>query len=117
MTAYGRDVDVPESLLSYDRATRRLRLAGGSRQHAAVRDALADVHALLKAEPRSTNTHIADTLRRETEHTRADIRAAVKAGLRDGSIITEKGPKHSTLHSLSSEYDADDHARKDEPLW
>src|SRR5262249_17761281 len=40
IAAYGRDVDVPEQQLSYDRTTRRLTIAGGSRRHVRTEGAL-----------------------------------------------------------------------------
>jgi DNA polymerase-1 len=98
VTAFGRDVDVAESRLTYDPTTRHLELVGGSRKDVATRAALGDVLVLLAAEPGLSGRQIEDKLGESTEHTRGGIRAAVKAGVRDRSIRTESGPRGAVLH-------------------
>jgi hypothetical protein len=99
ISAYGRDVDVPESQLSYDRATRHLTMVGGSRKDAAVLAALDDVLAALATESRQSGRRLEELLA-DGDHTRACVRAAIKEGIRTGQIQAEPGPRRSTLHSL-----------------
>jgi hypothetical protein len=47
LPAYGRDVDVPQSQLGYDHATRRLSIVGGSRRDRKINEALLAVIELL----------------------------------------------------------------------
>src|SRR5439155_26027575 len=97
ITAYGRDVDVPECALSYDAATRRLTLAGGSRRDAGVEEALTDVISLLRivgepASGRRLKSGLADS-----DHSRRLIEAALKLGVKTGRLVVEDGPRHSRL--------------------
>jgi len=48
ITAYGRDVNIPESRLSFDAETRRLMIAGGSRQDNKLERPLAKVLDVLR---------------------------------------------------------------------
>jgi AAA domain len=102
ISAYGRDVDIEESLLTYDRTTRRLAIRGGSRREAAARAALTDVLGLLDntEEPMSGNR--IETALVGTDHAQKAIRAALKLGIRDGSITTSPGAKNAILHTSSS---------------
>jgi hypothetical protein len=96
ISAYGRDVEVAEAMLGYDAASRRLTLAGGSRRDAAVRAALVDVLKVLdESTDKLSGRQIED---RVDAHSRQAVRGAIKAGITEGSILTEPGPKRSTLH-------------------
>ena len=99
LSAYGRDVDVAESALTYDRVTRRLTIGGGSRRDAAARDALGAILELLADSPRLSGRAIEDRIVASTEHPRASVRAGLKAGVRDGWVTTEQGPHRAVLHS------------------
>lgn len=103
ISAYGRDVEIPESLLAYDHVTRRLTLTGGSRKHAEARAALEVVldHLDGADAPQSGNA-IETALLAETEHNRGAIREGLRLGITDGTIMVEKGPRNARLHSLSS---------------
>lgn len=98
ISAYGRDVDVAESQLQFDSATRRLTLLGGSRKGAAERAALTVVLEVLDREPGISGRAIEDALS-GTEHSRSEIRAGLKLGIREGWIKTERGPRGAILHS------------------
>ena len=98
LSAYGRDVEAAESLLSFDPATRRLSLAGGTRKDAKARAALVDVLDLLAKAPGLSGRQIEEQLMESTHHVRNAIRAAVKAGIRDRSIDTARGDRRSTRH-------------------
>lgn len=99
ISAYGRDVDIPETQLAYDTATRHLTLAGGSRKDASARVALPAILAVLDeaSEPLSGRNIEAELT--ETEHSRQAIRQALALGIRLGMIKTKPGPRRSTLHS------------------
>ena len=102
LSAYGRDVDVAESQLGYDAATRRLTLIGGSRSGAAARAALADVVTRLDDVGEASTNEVEQTLLAETSHRRAAIRAALKIGTAEG-VLTETPGKHNAhLYSVSS---------------
>jgi AAA domain len=98
-TAYGRDVDTPESQLAYDPSTRSLSLVGGNRRDAGHRDALAAVlDAIGEAElsGRQIKTALA-----ESEHPRSAIEGAIKLGIRTGAITVSIGARNSRLHRVS----------------
>jgi hypothetical protein len=99
LTAYGRDVDVPESQLLYDPVTRRLTIEDGSRRDAVARDALDDVIAFLghATEPQ-TGRAVKKGLE-DTEHARQALEAALKLGAKTGKIKAESGPRNSRLYS------------------
>jgi len=96
ISAYGRDVDVPESQLLYDPATRHLRIAGGSRRDAVARELLPEVLAAIDGAALSMRA-IEQALV-EAGQARDQIRAAVKYGVRTGAISTEPGPRRAILH-------------------
>ena len=99
LSAFGRDVDVPESRLDYDPACRWLTFAGGSRseqQTAAARAALAE---FLSGNPESSYRAIEQAL--AGDHVQRAIRAAVKAAVADGDVLTRGGPRNATLHWLA----------------
>lgn len=98
LSAYGRDVDQPETGLAFDTATRHLSISGGSRKDSAAREALADVLALLDREPQLSFRAIERGMA-ESDHSRDAVRAAIKIGIREGAIVTEGGPRNSILHT------------------
>lgn len=101
ITAFGRDVDVRECSLSYDEATRRLTLSGGSRHDHRTHEALAALVAHLETcgDPQSGRAIIA-AFADDERHPRKVIRDALDLGIRDGLIATMPGPKRATLHAL-----------------
>lgn len=101
MSAYGRDVDVPESQLSYDPQTRHLTLVGGSRKDASVRGALDDVLTLVEEQPRLSGRAIERELA-DSGHTQKEIRGALKLGVRERSLEVEHGPRNARLYVSAS---------------
>ncbi len=104
LTAYGRDVDVPESLLAYDPATRRLSVAGGTRSDRKAGAASADVVASMAdyGEPlsgRAIEQRLADT-----EHPQKSVRAAVRRLVEAGQVEKQPRPGRGGgfLYSLSA---------------
>ena len=98
-TAYGRDVSVEEQQLGYDALTRRLTVVGGSRRAVKVDDALPDVIAFIREQkdPPSGNA-IVNGL--GNDHAKNVVKAAIKAGIAQGRIVTMDGPRKSKLHSV-----------------
>ena len=100
LTAYGRDVDVEESKLEYDGATRRLAIAGGSRRDAKADKALDDVRAVLRKADKALSGRAIEAELAETDHSRATIRRALRLATRNGEIVTESGARGARLHRL-----------------
>ena len=101
LTAYGRDVDMDERQLDYNAATRRLTIAGGSRQDTAKEAALAVVVAVLdEADEALSQRGLLQRVRADTGALPRDrIRAAILHGVATGQIHAEAGPGKAVLHS------------------
>ena len=101
IAAYGRDVDVPESQLAYDRVSRRLSISGGSRGHARVVAALEAVCEALRTSPEPlTGRGVVEALD-GSGHARDTIYVALSTGVRDGRLIAGTGPKRSKQYRVS----------------
>lgn len=98
MSAYGRDVDVPESQLEYDPATRRLTIAGGSRRDAGTRSALDAVLGLFSNSRERLSVRAIQAALEQSGHPRDQIRLAIKAGVTTGEITTTAGARGAILH-------------------
>lgn len=98
LSAYGRDVDVKESALQFDPATRRLRMGTSSRKDAKYDRALTDITEWLAANPGSSKRQIEAGLLHASEHTRPTLREALKRGVRDGWITAVPGGRGAVLH-------------------
>lgn len=95
--AYGRDVDQPEALLTYDHDTRSLAVVGGSRKDTAIDEVLPDVLGYLRllvngASQRQVETALGAVHKREL------IRKALRRGESTGWIKTAPGPRNAILH-------------------
>lgn len=100
ITAYGRDVDVPESRLVYDGFTRRLTIEDGSRRDEKTREALAAVLDALAAGGQLSGRAVKQALE-DSEHPRDAIDAALRLGVRQGVISKQDGPRNSKLYQRS----------------
>ena len=98
LSAFGRDVDVPESRLDYDPVTRALRIAGGSRSSQKIQAAVLDVVKTVDAEPGINSRALETALVDSGGHTQAIVRQAVRSALREGFIVRKPGPNRSKLH-------------------
>lgn len=95
-SAYGRDVDVAESALDYDPATRRLTLSGGSRKDAAgegIRDA---VVAYLRTNPGSSGRQVELFSGSPQKKTRAALKQLVAE-----KLVTEVVHSGGMLYSVA----------------
>ena len=101
IAAYGRDVDIAESLLHYEPSTRRLTLAGGSRRDAAACKVLEAVEDVLAGAERPLSGH--DIKRAlEGEHSKGAVDEALKHGRGFGGPLTvTDGPRKAKLYSLT----------------
>jgi len=103
IAAYGRDVNIRESRLTYDPATRRLTFGEGSRRDAVTRAALEDVLAALTTAPEPLSMRRIEEACAGRGHSRRAITAAIGAGIRKQAIVVEPGPKRAMLHRLPSQ--------------
>lgn len=98
ISAYGRDVEIPESRLAYDSLTRRLSIAGGSRQAVRAEQALsAIVEAVTAADEPLSGRQLENALA-DSDHTRSSIRAALALGVRERRLSAADGPRNSRLY-------------------
>jgi hypothetical protein len=97
ITAYGRDVDVPESQLVYDAPTRHLTIEDGSRREAAAGEALADVLDLLARTGTSLSGRAIKDALRDSERPRDTIEAALKFGERTSQLSVESGARNASF--------------------
>jgi hypothetical protein len=102
VSAFGRDVDQPESQLVFDETNRHLSLVGGNRREVAARSALNAVLVLVDEEPRLSGNEIEKRLGGATDHTQKAIREALKVGLRERLLVFEKGRHNARLYLSSS---------------
>jgi hypothetical protein len=98
LSAFGRDVDVPESRLEFDPATRALRIAGGSRAAQKTAAAVADLIEAVRAEPGINYRGLESALSGNGGHTQGAVRAGIRAAVKDGLIIQQEGPRRAKLH-------------------
>jgi len=96
-TAYGRDVDQPETLLAYDPDTRRLTAAGGSRAEVRRQGVMDAIRGFLAENPRSSKNAIETGV----EYRRDSVRDALRELVRSGEVACEKTGQ-SFLHTLTS---------------
>jgi len=102
ISAYGRDVDIPEAQLRYDSSTRRLTLIGGSRRDAKVREALPVVLAAIDDAEVPPGVRELERACGSTDHPRDRIRAAIRLGIEERAIETQKGKGGKVLHFRAS---------------
>jgi hypothetical protein len=97
ISAYGRDVDVPEAQLGYDPATRALTIVGGSRRDVKAEAALVGVLQLLKATGAPmVGGDIAKDAALLVAHGRDVIRRALKLGVKNMQLTETSGPTNNT---------------------
>ena len=102
LTAFGRDVEQPEQRLDYDRLTRRLTVAGGSRRDAKQEGALDAVLDVLGAHTGPMTGRAIKAALLESEHSRDTLDAALGFGVRTLTLKVEAGPRASKLYTAVS---------------
>ncbi|WP_066360298.1 AAA family ATPase [Herbidospora mongoliensis] len=96
-SAYGRDVEIPESLLAFDPVSRRLEIAGGSRKDEKDDRVLEEILDYLTLTPGASGRQITEAFT-ESPHGRDGVRAALARGVKSKAIRTGLGPRRATLH-------------------
>jgi hypothetical protein len=88
-SALGRDVAVPEGLLEYDTATRRLTLAGGNREDAALRAAMPLIATILTAAGPGVlcKSEVETRLKKDHNIPQAIARQALKKAIDDDHTV------------------------------
>lgn len=88
-SALGRDVAVPEGLLEYDTATRRLTLAGGNREDAALRTAMPLIATILTAAGPGVlcKSEVETRLKKDHNIPQAIARQALKKAIDDDHTV------------------------------
>ncbi len=102
LSAYGRDVDVPEGRLSYDETTRRLTYAEGNRREASVAALVLELLDRLGKYPEGVSGRKVEELLSEAGHGRNETWQALAKAVLNGQVSTRPGPRNSTLHTVSA---------------
>jgi hypothetical protein len=103
ITAFGRDVDVAESLLTYDPRTRRLLLAGGSRRDTEVRETVPVVLKAIAEADAPPGVRDIQRLCEDSGRTRDRVREAIKLGIEERAIATQRGKGGKLLNFLTGQ--------------
>jgi hypothetical protein len=103
-SAFGRDVDVPESLLAFDESTRQLTMSGGSRKKhrdeaAILKTMPAVLEVIGKASEGISGRKIEEALM-QAGAGRSEIRGALRLAVEQNLVSTFSGPKRAVLHVL-----------------
>lgn len=99
-SAFGRDVEHPETALQFDELSRHLSMGAGSRKDAKAEGALTDVLALLdRTSGGLSGRAIKDALLGESDWSRQQIEDAIKLGRKRREIFAQQGPRNSTIHT------------------
>ncbi|MDQ3484344.1 MAG: helicase RepA family protein, partial [Actinomycetota bacterium] len=101
LSAFGRDVDVPEGRLDFDPQSRRMTLSGGSRHDRDRDEAVEAVVELLTTETGGLSGRAIEEALVETNLTRKAVRSALKKAERDRLTVVERGLRNSKLHTLN----------------
>lgn len=98
--AFGRDVDVPEGQLAFDRDTRRLTLIGGSREDSKNDEVIDQIAEVLQAQPDLSGRAIKDRL--VGEHSKHAVDAALRRGITNGRLLMSPGANNSKVYRVAS---------------
>jgi hypothetical protein len=98
-SAYGRDVDVSEGLLTYEPANRHLTYAGGSRKQTSADAAIPALVAFVKANEGLTQNKIEAGMA-GSEFGKDKIRAGLRRAIALDLIDVIDGPRNSNLHVI-----------------
>jgi hypothetical protein len=98
-SAYGRDVEVPETVLTFDKQNRRLRMGEGgvgvSRADVKKSAVLMAVVQVVEANPGVNQNKLVAAVQEMGHHKKQDVLSAVDEGVKRGFLIQEPGPNRS----------------------
>lgn len=101
-SAFGRDVEVSESRISFDPATRHLSLEGGSRKESAAAELMEPLLELLEANPDGMSGRQIETAMCDIGGNKfAQVRAAIKRASKLGFTTQHDGPKRAIIHRIT----------------
>ena len=103
VTAFGRDVDIPEGEISYNPDTRHVKFLGGSRAISAARLVIPDVISYLETlnEPIS-KSGVSYSLKKTTDHTKKNIDKGIEIAIHDGRITAKVGAHNTHYLTLTN---------------
>jgi hypothetical protein len=93
ISAYGRDVDIPEAGLRYDPHTRRLTLVGGSRRESQLEDVIVDIIEAIDRSPGPLSGRGIVKAMADSSHGKHKIEAALKLGAKSGRLACDPAPR------------------------
>jgi len=100
--AYGRDVDVHEHMILYDEETGHMTAKEGKKDDADVATALAAIVGVLSTEGEPLTGRKIEHALKESDHSRQNIRKALRVGARRGDVEKREGSLHSVYYSIPS---------------
>lgn len=100
ITAFGRDVDVKEHKLTFDRKTRHLIGSPGDRGDVDADNALNAVLSVLETYGDAMSGRAIEGALKEHDHGRKAIRGALRLGVRRGLVDTQGGTHNSINYAL-----------------
>jgi hypothetical protein len=100
-SAVGRDVDVPEGQLTFDRSTRHLTYVSGTRTEAPARAAMPELMALVRNEPGLSKNAVETRLKDDHGISQKAARAAISKAIKDKTLIVTLGDRRAQLLSVA----------------
>lgn len=101
LSANGRDVDLPQTVLQFDQITRRLTALEGTKKQIRARENMLLVLGELAAGEALTKKELEDRLAADTRLTRGEVRTAVKDAQKAGYLSVSKGNGNSHIHTIT----------------
>jgi hypothetical protein len=101
LSAFGRDVEVPENQLAFDPLTRRLTLIGGSRQDARTHEALDAVVEFLATAPEPLSGRQVKAALADSGFGKGALDKALKVGEKERRLLGTTGKRRARLYQVS----------------
>lgn len=97
-SALGRDVTLPEGLLTFDAATRHLSYGSGNRRDSAAINAMPELLKIVRSQPGKLSKRGAEELLcNDSGLTQKDARRTIAKAINEKLILVEEGPRRSQL--------------------
>lgn len=101
-SAFGRDVDVPETRLHFDDATRALALGQGNRQDGRAEELVDPLISFLAAQEEPASVRTIEAAMASQGHRRAPVRSALNRLVEAGQVLRTRGERGALLHALNA---------------